>query len=1522
MKKFLLLLALSVLGCNVAFAQIPDGSIAPDFTATDINGNTYNLYDLLDQGKVVYLDIFATWCGPCWAYKNTGALEGIWNQYGPPGTDEAFVFAIEGDPSTNVACLYGPSGCVGGTQGDWTAGTDHPIVDDAGIAGAYQITYYPTIFCICPTTKKVYECGQLSTNGLWNYQQSVCPPPALAVELNTVTSVKCYGTNTGAVDISISGGQAPYTYNWSNGLHTQDLNNVPAGTYTCSITSSNGLSIVTDPIDVPGPASALSLAVTDMTPVGCNGILGSITVQASGGWDANYTYAWQNGQFGETAINLAAGNYTVSVTDDNACTKTLTATLAPAVLPTAAIAAPPTVTCAAPTIQLDGTGSSQGDEFNYQWFASSGGNITSGSTTTTPSVNAAGSYTIQVTNIETTCKSYATVSVSANTTPPTANAGPSMTVSCGQPSVVLQGSGSGGSGFSYLWTASNGGNIVSGAGTLTPTVNAAGTYTLKVTNSANGCTQTAATTVTGNNTPPTAAATGGALNCSISSVTLSSSTNASNPGFTWTGPNGFSSTLQNPSTNAEGTYTVTIADAASGCTSTATAVVATNTTAPGATATGGTLTCVVNSVTLNGATNGSAVGYAWTGPNGFSSNVQNPSVTSSGDYVLTVLDSMNGCTSTATAAVALNNIPPVSSAVTPGNLNCNAAQLQLNGTGSSQGADFSYAWTTTGGNIVSGENTMTPLVDAAGTYNLLVTNTANGCTSTTATTVVQSPAVVAGIAAQTNVSCFNESNGSATASAAGGNGAFSYAWSNGASTASVSGLVNGTYVVVVTDGENCTSSAAVVITQPDVLAANASATAQSANGVNDGTATANPTGGTAGFTYAWSEGSTTQTITGLAPGNYTVSVTDANGCISIQTITVNSFNCALSASISGTNVTCNGAANGTATVALVGAADPVTYAWSNGASTSSVSGLAPGDFIVSMTDANNCPASLNIVIAEPPQLLANAISTPESAAGANDGTASANPTGGTAGYTYLWSNNETTQNIGNLAPGTYTVSVTDANGCVSVQTVNVSSFDCAISAQITASNVTCFGLSNGAATAVPVGGTAPFTYVWSNGIQTATASDLVAGTYSVSVTDDNGCLTLQTVEITEPQVLQISTVNVNNVVCANDPSGSAEVLANGGTTGYTYLWSNGATGPVATGLVAGNYNVVVTDANSCSQERSVTITANDDVAPSISVQNATLALGADGIVEVTLQNLGASVTDNCSNANVVISPAEFDCDQLGDHEITVTAIDEAGNSAFALTTVTIIDNLSPVLTCPASVTRCLEDNIVSYALPVAVDNCLSNNGGGWELLAGLSSGSEFPVGVTTQTYAYTDPSGNTGTCSFDVIILAPANVAVTTVLNDKNGQGVGSIDITVTGGTEPYVYAWTKDGVPFASTEDLENLNSGVYAVQVTDANGCVVSSGSVEVSNTVGTAEPEWLRGVQLRPNPTSGITRIVFSSVPDKSLDIAISDATGRIVLTQSADQQTKVELDCSALPDGMYFVQFRTGQEVGVRRLVVNR
>ncbi len=243
MKKILLSLCFLMFLSRFAQAQIPDGSIAPDFTAKDLTGKEWHLYDLLAAGKTVIIDVSATWCGPCWYYHNTGALENIHENYGPDGSNEIVVLFVEGDPTTNTECLYNTSGCNSSSQGNWVATTDYPIIDDATISSLYDIGYYPTIFAICPN-RRVFEIGQVPPTQIVNFHQN-CPEAVGAnnagifrISTGTGSDYFCGTTsiqpsvefqNLGSENLTSAsfslkiGGNVVQTKNWTGNLATYDL---------------------------------------------------------------------------------------------------------------------------------------------------------------------------------------------------------------------------------------------------------------------------------------------------------------------------------------------------------------------------------------------------------------------------------------------------------------------------------------------------------------------------------------------------------------------------------------------------------------------------------------------------------------------------------------------------------------------------------------------------------------------------------------------------------------------------------------------------------------------------------------------------------------------------------------------------------------------------------------------------------------------------------------------------------------------------------------------------------------------------------------------------------------------------------------------------------------------------------------------------------------------------------------------------------------------------------------------------
>src|SRR5690606_34707027 len=230
----------------------------------------------------------------------------------------------------------------------------------------------------------------------------------------------------------------------------------------------------------------------------------------------------------------------------------------------------------------------------------------------------------------------------------------------------------------------------------------------------------------------------------------------------------------------------------------------------------------------------------------------------------------------------------------------------------------------------------------------------------------------------------------------------------------------------VTDAKGCTETATATVTEPTVLSASAVTTSVSCNGGSNGTVNLTVTGGTAPYTYVWSNTATTEDMIGLTAGTYDVTVTDAKGCTTTASATVTEPTVLMASLSSQTNIACNGGTTGSATITVTGGTAPYTYTWSNGATTATITNVVAGTYNVTVTDANGCTDTASVTLTEPTALSASAIATNVSCNGGSNGTVDLNVTGGTAPYTYVWSNTATTEDMVGLTAGTYDVTVTDA----------------------------------------------------------------------------------------------------------------------------------------------------------------------------------------------------------------------------------------------------------------------------------------------------------------------------------------------------------------------------------------------------------------------------------------------------------------------------------------------------------------
>ncbi|RMG84841.1 MAG: PKD domain-containing protein [Bacteroidetes bacterium] len=1101
------------------------------------------------------------------------------------------------------------------------------------------------------------------------------------------------------------------------------------------------------------------------------------------------------------------------------------------------------IDCDNPEVPLDGTNSSQGSNYIYTWTTVDG-NIVSGANTLTPTVDAPGEYCLEVMNSAgENCTVSDCVQIFENTLAPTADAGPNQTIDCINSSVTLDGTNSSqGATFSYQWT---GPSIVSGANTLTPEVDLPGIYTLLVSNSENGCTAESTTEVIDDMTAPIAdAGSDMTLDCNNIEVMLDGSGSSQGPGFTyeWSGPGIISgANTLTPTVNAAGVYVLIVTDTGNGCTEISDAVVNEDFVTPIANA-GPTqiIDCNTPQVDLNGtnSSQGANFTYAWSGPNIISgANTPTPTVGSGGTYTLVVTNTNNGCTESSDVEVVENTTPPIADAGADMELTCAVTSVQLDGSGSSQGSNYTYQWD--GPGIVSGANTLAPTVNATGTYILTVTDIDNGCTETSEALVTGDntvPTADAGPAQQ--LDCAHASVTLDGTGSSQGNGE-TYSWSgpgivSGANTLTPTVNATGTYTLTVTGANGCTKTSEVEVNE-DFTIPTADAgptvnfTCNAASVVLDGT---NSSQGN-NFTYLWTgpeviSGENTLQPTVGQTGTYALTVTNTNnGCTSVSEVEVSEIPAPV-ATISGqTNVDCHGNATGAATVSVSGGTMPYTYQWSNGATEATVNGLVAGTYEVVITDADNCTDTAQVTITEPDTLTANATATGLTSVGANDGTAAANPAGGTPNYTYAWSNGGTTQMITGLAPDIYTVTVTDANGCTDIQTVTVADFDCSpVGLMVSGQDALCAGSSDGEVSAEGTNGEMPFSYAWSTGDTTSTVTGLPAGTYSVTATDNNGCIVVDTIAISEPELLEASILQSANVDCNGNATGAATAGASGGTPGYTYAWSSGGTGANESNLPAGTHTVTITDANGCQSVTEVTITEPAPLSPNISATNETAVGAGDGTASANPSGGTPDYTYLWSTG-----ATSQTIENLAPGEYCVTITDANGCTEEACVAVNAFD-------CGA----------ISADFDVIWVSCNGGNDGEATIL--LNGGTppyqytwsndatgDTATGLSAGTYQVTatDDKGCVFTSSVEVPEPEPV---VVNILEQNNvtcpGEANGSAMVEALGGNGDFTYAWS---VP-ATGPAVENLAAGTYEVTATDVNGCTGVL-SVEIATDPDTEPP-----------------------------------------------------------------------------------
>ncbi|MEA3445393.1 MAG: T9SS type A sorting domain-containing protein, partial [Bacteroidota bacterium] len=721
-----------------------------------------------------------------------------------------------------------------------------------------------------------------------------------------------------------------------------------------------------------------------------------------------------------------------------------------------------------------------------------------------------------------------------------------------------------------------------------------------------------------------------------------------------------------------------------------------------------------------------------------------------------------------------------------------------------------------------------------------------------------------------HVDCYGNANGSIDIMPFGGTTPYTFAWSNGEVTEDLSNLGPGTYCVTVTDANLCIATACIDITEPPLLTLVGSVTNIVCFGQQSGAIDITVGGGVTPYTYAWDNGATDEDLSGLLAGTYCVTVTDANNCEILDCYTINEPPL-LELAVDVHNLLCVDGNQGWINLTITGGVAPYDIIWSNSETTEDIDSLNLGTYCVTVTDDYGCVATICGTVEQPDYPLAALYITGENVDcyAADNGWFEVMATGGAAPYQYSldyapFSNFTNSPMIyTNLTPGFHLLTIGDSNNCEILYEVEITEPD-TLELTFDWEDIYCFGETTGWIDMTITGGTlyqyfqscncdtSCFEILWSNGATTEDISGLSAGTYTVTVTDCNGCVATGSVTITEPPAIVLTYTKID-LNCYGDASGEIDITVTGGTPAYTYLWNTGATTQDLSGLSGGFYTVTVTDANDCVAMVTVMITEPAPTQLDFDVTDIMCTGVNDGAIDLLMQDSvclsytwsnGATTQDIYNLAAGWYWVTVVDCNGC-------VAIDSA--CVYAPNNELEIGYMVHDVLCYGGNTGWIDISAIGGTMPyvgiqwtgvIETDCCgldtvvldsiqLWGLGQTTDVIENLEAGTYY----VTLTDAY-------GCEAYATIVveqpLCPVHIA-NELITDVDMGIMGAIDIYVCCGTFPYSYYWEYEGDYFATSEDLEYLMSGIYTVTVTDANGCITTGSFVVNSNVY----PPWTSGI-----------------------------------------------------------------------------
>jgi len=1479
-------------GCNSTHTVVIDSnSGVVNITTTPIPGACNN-------GAGIWVDIVGgdpsytiAWDGPVagasstnnqW-YEITDLADGTYTVTvtDDNGCDDLKIIAVSSSNNsinistavTNGTC--GQNGSVWVTLNGGTAPYDltwnGPTSGSTTTNGSYDIT---------GLSAGAYSISATDANGCSSYSVVTVYSAASSLGFTTnVTNATC--SQNGSIWISPTGGTAPFTIEWTGGTINgnvvtssgYDIVDLPAGNYTIKITDAKGC-MHTDVIAVSGGASTINLTATT---VDCTcSANGSIWLGITGG-SFPYAIAWDGPQQGNSTTvdqnndiwDLSCGDYTITVTDDNGCTAITAVTINDDGSDLGLTAIPTHGSCGQDGSIWLGVTSGTGP-YTIEWTGPENGTGTSSGTSYDIWELIPGIYTVKVTDAN-GCMSSTTVTVNGGGT-----IGMSTTAypgSCGQDGSIGLNITGGTGPYAIAWDGTETGNATSTNATFTIADLSAGTYSITATD-ANNCTKIKTVTLSGSGgnvnftTNPYAGACG-----QDGSISINVTSGTGPYAIAWSGTEMGNATSANASYTiadlSAGTYTIQVTDA-NNCIKTKTVTLngssgnvnfATTTYEGGCGQDG--------SISINVTSGTGPYAIAWSGTETGNATSTNAGYTiadlSAGTYTIQVTDA-NNCvkTKTVTLGGGGNNVnftasPYAGSCGQDGSIGINVTS----GTG-----PYAIAWSgTETGNATSANAGYTIADLSAGTYTIQITD-ANNCIETKTVTLSGGNGNVNFTTTPYAGSCGQD--GSISINVTSGTGPYTIAWSGtetgNATTAtngySINDLSAGTYTIQITDANNCIKTKTVTLSG-GTSNINLALTPYSGSCGGTNSISMNITGGSTPYTVDWSgpeTGTGTSTTNGffipeLAPGTYTIQITDANNCVQTGTTTIVAGSGTVNFVASPQPGSCGQL--GSIHLTISGGSAPYNIDWNGTASGNGISNtnsfsigsLTAGSYTINVTDANNCTMAQTVSLTGGSGgNIAFSANSSNGLCNVEGAISITNITGGTAPYTVSWTgpeNGSSTTNtnslsIQSLSAGNYTVMIADANNCSTSQVVSVYNGISNLSITGTGSNATC-GAYDGSLNLNITGGNGPFVITYSGpvngtgntGSNNFNVNNVPSGTYAVNVTDANGCTDGTTVTIGNGgSNFTISTYGSSAMCGASN--GSVNVNINGGASTYIIAWSGTASGQqtitnnnyTISNLGTGTYNVVVTNAAGCSASSSSSVgSSGGNLDLTLNASSASCG-SANGTITGNIANGTGPYTINVNGSTSTSASAGFTVSNLAPGTYNVNVTDANGCSDYETI---VIGNNSGNISITASATNAYCSSTGSIL--VNISGGTANYAIDWN---GPTSGSE--TGVSNNSYNITNLGA--GTYSVNVsdangcnstqtvtITATGGNLSVNTTASSSFCNVPGSIGLTMTGGAAPYAISWdgpmTGNDSSNAAAYTINNLVTGNYTITVTDNNNC-----------------------------------------------------------------------------------------------------